>query len=97
MPVEKISNELIRKIVNLNIKQANEKTKLDIEYLMIKIKKYESLINVLKTNKPLFFERKKLIEYNNRLSEYDSKINELYDEIGKELNLYHKIELINDE
>lgn len=85
--MEKISNELIRKILNLNIKQANEKTKLDIEYLMIKIKKYESLINFLKANKPLFFERKKLLEHNNQLEEYTLKINELYNEISEELKL----------
>ena len=95
--MEKISNELIRKILNLNIKHANEKTKLDIEYLMIKINKYKSLINVLKAQKPYFFERKKLIEYNNQLGEYDLKIGELYNEIGKELEIIDFIKLINDE
>ena len=64
---------------------------------MIKINKYESLINVLKVNKPLFFERKELKQYNNQLEEYNLKISELYCEISKELDLFYKIDLINDE
>ena len=90
-------NELIKKLINLNIQYANQKSKLDIEYLILKIKKYRNLIDVLKVNKPLFFERKRLEQYNNKLEEYNLKINELYNEISKELDLIYSIKTINDE
>ena len=90
-------NELIKKLINLNIQYTNQQYKLDIEYLMLKIKKYRNLIDALIVNKPLFFERKRLKQYNNQLEEYNSRINELYNEISKELDLICSIKPINDE
>lgn len=42
-------------------------------------------------NRPLFFQRKKLINYNNKFNEYYEKINNLYIELNKEINLLEKL------
>ena len=56
-----------------------------------KIDFYQTLINQLNENRPLFFQRKKLINYNNKFNEYYEKINNLYIELNKEINLLEKI------
>jgi len=56
-----------------------------------KIDFYQTLINQLNENRPLFFQRKKLINYNNKFNEYYEKINNLYIELNKEINLLEKL------
>ena len=51
-----------------------------------RIKFYESLISHLEDNKPFFFQKKKLIEYNN-------KISELYTQLGEEYEMIEKLQL----
>jgi hypothetical protein len=51
-----------------------------------RIKFYESLISHLEDNKPFFFQKKKFIEYNN-------KISELYTQLGEEYEMIEKLQL----
>lgn len=53
----------------------------------IRLKFYQSLLDDLKQDKPLFFQREKLIEYNNKLEQYTNKINNLYTEFNDELKI----------
>ena len=55
------------------------------------IKFYRTLINDLEDNKPFFFQKKKLIEYNNKKEEYESKISELYTQLNDEMKLIEKL------
>lgn len=72
-----------------------EETNFNMKSIEIRLKFYQSLLYDLKDDKPLFFQKKKLIEYNNKLEEYTKKVNDLYIEFNKELkileNFYEQI------
>ncbi len=59
---------------------------LYIEFLNQQICFYQGYIKYLKDNKPFFFQRKKMIKYNNKLKECEDKINEAYHKIGREID-----------
>ena len=48
-------------------------------------------MNHLEDSKPFFFQKKKLIEYNNKKEEYENKISELYTQLGEEYELIEKL------
>ena len=56
-----------------------------------RIKFYETLINHLEYDKPLFFQKKKLIEYENKKSKYENKIIELYNQLNQEYEIIEKL------
>lgn len=88
-----------RKLVESLLKFTNyhliEETNFNLKSIEIRLKLYQSLLYDLKDDKPLFFQKKKLIEYNNKLEEYTKKVNDLYIEFNKELkileNFYEQI------
>ena len=84
-------NELFEKLLELNIKYAIEDSNINMRMIDNRIKFYQSLINHLEDNKPFFFQKKKLIEYNNRKEEYENKISELYIQLGEEFKLIDKL------
>ena len=86
-------NELFEKLLELNIKYAIEDSNINMRIIDNRIKFYQSLINHLKDNKPFFFQKKKLIEYNNKKEEYKNKISELYAQLGEEYEMIEKLQL----
>ena len=90
---EKEDNELFEKLLELNIKYAIEDSNINMRMIDNRIKFYQSLINHLEDNKPFFFQKKKLIEYNNKKEEYENKISELYAQLGEEYEMIEKLQL----
>lgn len=86
-------NELFEKLLELNIKYAIEDSNINMKIIDNRIKFYQSLISRLEDNKPLFFQKKKLIEYNNKIAEYENKISELYTQLGEEYEMIEKLQL----
>ena len=88
---ENEDNQLFEKLLELNIKYAIEDSNINIRMIDNRIKFYQSLINYLKDSKPFFFQKKKLIEYNNKKEEYENKISELYIQLSEEFELIDKL------
>ena len=91
MEKQKNNDELFKSLLELNIKFAIENSNIKLNRINNKIDFYQTLINQLNENRPLFFQRKKLINYNNKFNEYYEKINNLYIELNKEINLLEKL------
>lgn len=83
--------KLIEQLLELNIKKSIKDSNTNIRLLDNRIMFYQELLGNLEKNKPLFFQKKKLIEYENKKKEYISKINELYIEIEKELKVINRM------
>ena len=83
-------NELFKKLLELNIKYAIEDSNINMRMIDNRIKFYQTLIEHLEDNKPFFFQ-KKLIEYNNKIEKYESKISELYIQLEEEFKLIEKL------
>jgi len=88
---KKEDNEMFKKLLELNIKYAIEDSNINMRMIDNRIKFYQSLINHLEDNKPFFFQKKKLIEYNTKKEEYENKISELYIQLGEEFELIDKL------
>lgn len=84
-------NELFKSLLKLNIRYAIEDSNINIRMIDNRIKSYQTLIGHLEDNKPFFFQKKKLIEYNNKKEEYENKISELYTQLGQEFELIEKL------
>ena len=84
-------NELFEKLLELNVKYAIEDSHINMRMIDNRIKFYQTLINHLEDSKPFFFQKKKLIEYNNKKEEYENKISELYTQLGQEFELIEKL------
>lgn len=84
-------NDLNEKILKLCLCNAIEDSNLTIQFIDTRIKFYTTLIEQLEDNKPFFFQKKKLIEYNNKLEEYNDKISDLYRQMGEETELIIKM------
>ena len=91
MEKQKNNDELFKSLLELNIKFAIENSNIKLNMINNKIDFYQTLINQLNENRPLFFQRKKLINYNNKFNEYYEKINNLHIELNKEINLLEKL------
>lgn len=83
--------ELVDMLLKLNIKYAIEDSNINMRMIDNRIKFYQTLINHLEDTKPFFFQKKKLIEYNNKKEEYENKIFELYTQLGEEYELIEKL------
>ena len=84
-------NELFEKLLELNIKYAFEDSNINVRMIDNRIRFYQSLINHLENNKPFFFQKKRLIEYNNKKEEYENKISQLYSQLSDEMELIEKL------
>lgn|GEM_PF-2659534 len=87
----KDKDKLIEQLLELNIKNSIKDSNTSIRLLDNRIKFYQKLLDNLEKNKPLFFQKKKLIEYENKKKEYNTKINELYIKVEEELKLIEKM------
>ena len=88
-------NELFELLLKLDIKKAIDDSNTNIVMINKRIKIYQTLINELEDNKPLFFQKKTLLEYNKQLDEYKTKINDLYKEIEDEIDMIDKFSNID--
>ena len=86
-------NELFEKLLELNIKYAIEDSNINMRMIDNRIRFYQSLINHLEDNKPFFFQKKRLIEYNNKKEEYENKISQLYSQLSDEMELIEKLSI----
>lgn len=93
MSKKKTDDELVESLLKLNIKYAIEDSNINMRMIDNRIKFYQTLINHLEDNKPFFFQKKKLIEYNNKKEEYENKISELYTQLGEECEMIEKLQL----
>ena len=84
-------NGLLEKLLELNIKYAIEDSNINMRMIDNRIKFYQTLISPLEDTKPFFFQKKKLIEYNNKKEEYENKISQLYSQLGEEYELIEKV------
>lgn len=91
MEKQKNNDELFQSLLELNIKYAIENSNINIKMIDNRIKFYETLISHLENDKPLFFQKKKLIEYENKKSKYKNKIAELYNQLNKEYEIIEKL------
>ena len=83
--------ELFDLLLKLNIKYAIEDSNINIRMIDNRIRFYQTLIEHLEDSKPFFFQKKKLIEYNNKKEEYNAKISDLYAQLGEEVDLINKL------
>ncbi len=83
-------NDILESLIKLNIKHEIENSNMNIKLYGIKIKYYQNLLGKLESNKPLFFQKKRIIEYNKKIDEYNKIIDELYQNIEKEYELIKK-------
>ena len=79
-------NETIKKIIDLSLTFLNKESKCWIDIMCTKIKVCELQKQHLTENKPLFFQKKKLEEYNKKLEELDNKILKCLNDIENEIN-----------
>lgn len=85
------NTELAESLLKFTTYHFIEDSKLNLKLIEKRIQFYQTLIGNLKDNKPLFFQKKKLLEYNNKLEECNNKINELYFEFHEETKLLEKL------
>ena len=88
-------NELFELLLKLDIRKAINDSNTNIVMINKRIKIYQTLINDLEDNKPLFFQKKALLEYNKQLDEYNTKLNDLYKEIEDEIDMIDKFSNID--
>lgn len=69
------------------------KQKLDpiIECYLAQIKLYEKKVKILETQKPFWFQKKRLIKYNDNMKQLEKKIFNLYQKIEKEIDFNLKL------
>ena len=88
----KDENKVLESLIKLNIKYAIEDSNINLRLYGIKLQYYQNLLNQLENNKPLFFQKRKLIDYENKRVEYSSKIEELSTKMEEEFNLLVNLE-----
>ena len=85
---------LISKLVDYGLKLGIEDSELLIQYYGSGIEYYRNLIKDLEKNKPLFFQKKKFIEYNTKLKEYNVELSKLYSKMEDEIKFINEVENI---
>lgn len=77
-----LEQTLIREIQN---------SKLYLEFLNEKIKRYENIKKNLDINKPFFFQKSKILKYNNKVNDCEEIIFENYKKIENEIEVINKL------
>ena len=81
-------NETIKKIIDLSLTFLNKESKCT------KIKFCELQKQYLLENKPLFFQKKKLEEYNIKIKDIDDKIMKILSDIEEEISFSEKSDIL---
>ena len=80
-----IDKELITKVLDLGLSAITEISVATINYYGNGIEYYRKLIEDLKEHKPLFFQKKKMEDYNAKLKEYNDELSKLYSKMDDEI------------
>ena len=80
-------NEKINELLEKEIQESKDY----IEVLNKRTEFYKNMIEELKKNKPYFFQKQKLKEYNSKLKEYNEKIEKAHTQIGLEEEMIMEI------
>ena len=88
------NKELLDKVVDLGLSMIVETSVATINYYGSGIEYYRKLIKDLELHKPLFFQKKKIIEYNTKLKEYNYELSKLYSKMESEIKLINEVENI---
>ncbi len=84
-------NELLNKVIDLELTYSIKNSELYLEMLKYQINFYLYQISCLENNKPFFFRKKKLAEHNKKINDYTKKIDDNYQKINEELELIKKM------
>ncbi len=87
-------NETIKKIIDLSLTFLNKESKCWIDIMCTKIKFCELQKQYLLENKPLFFQKKKLEEYNIKIKDIDDKIMKILSDIEEEISFSEKSDIL---
>lgn len=87
MSKNNINKEIINKVIDLGLLMLDKISGATINYYGSGIEYYRKLIEDLEEHKPLFFQKKKIIEYNTKLKEYNDELSKLYSKMKTEINL----------
>ncbi len=80
------TKDIVKKLLDLSLLYENENSKNWIGLVNHQIKGYEIQKQHLLGNKPYFFQKKKLKEYNKKLEELDNKILKCLNDIEEEID-----------
>ena len=80
-------NKVMNKIIDLSLKFLNEEAKNWLNIICTKIKVYELQKMHLIKNKPLFFQKKKIIEYNKKIEDINKEIFNCFKSLEEEIDL----------
>ena len=82
-----MDNVLINKLIDYCLKLGIDDSELLIQYYGSGIEYYRTLIKDLEKNKPLFFQKKKMNDYETKLKEYNDELSKLYSKMQEEINM----------
>lgn len=80
-------NKVMNKIIDLSLKFLNEEAKNWLNIICTKIKVYELQKMHLIENKPLFFQKKKIMEYNKKIEDINKEIFNCFKSLEEEIDL----------
>lgn len=95
MKQEKVSSinnqELDEKILTLCILNEIKNSELDLDIILCQIKLCEIELSHLKDNKPLFFQKEKLIKYNEDIEKVKKRLNKHYSNLFDEVDMIQRL------
>ncbi len=87
----KNNTQLVEPLLKLTMHHLIEDSNLNLKFIEARMKFYQTLLADIKDDKPLFFQKKKLVEYNSKLEEYTGKIDELSTQFNEELKMLEEL------
>lgn len=81
------NNELLNKIIDLNLMYGIKDSELYLKFLDNQIKFYQTEIDILQNTKPFFFQKRKLEEHNKKIERYEQEISNVYKKMNEEAEL----------
>ena len=84
--------DILDKVVDLGLSIITETSVSTITYYYKGIEYYNKLIEDLEEHKPLFFQKKKINDYNTKLKEYNNELSKLYSKVKSEIKMLTEIQ-----
>ena len=85
------NKELATKLIDLMLTYSIKDSHIYLELLNKEAQFYQRRLITLETNKPFWFERKKMKEHNKEINKCESKLMTIYLKIGEEMDLIIKM------
>ncbi len=80
------SENIDESLINLSLLYCTDYSKLHLKYLDAKVNFYSKQLQLLKEEKPFWFQKKKMKKYNDLINYYKREIVIVYKEMSDELN-----------